>query len=329
MSSRVFGPVPSRRLGRSLGVDLTPRKACTYDCLYCQLGRTTHRTIERKEWFPLEQIVAQVRERLPSRPDYVTLSGSGEPTLYGPIDELIARIKSLTGLPVAVLTNGSLLWQPDLRQQLRSADLVVPSLDAGCDAMFQAVNRPHEAIAFDRMVDGLVAFRQEFSGAFWLEVMVVGGYTATDWQIDALAACVDRIGPDRVQLNTVTRPGADERAAAVSADQLSQYGSRFRPSAEVIADFRGVHREPQFQASRAEVLTLLQRRPCSISDVASGLGLHEHEVVKHLECLLASGAIELVAVGGQPYYRGRATAATDAGRCGLAARPDRPSSPGS
>jgi len=303
MTRYVFGPVPSRRLGRSLGVDLTPFKTCSYDCIYCQLGRTTQKTIERKEWIPLDRIVAQLPERLTSQPDYITLSGSGEPTLYSRVGELIARIKTLTDVPVAVLTNGSLLWQEALRGQLLQADLVIPSLDAGSEAMFQAVNRPHEQISFGQMVDGLVAFRQEFKGAYWLEVMVVGGYTATVEEIGKLAACVDRIQPDRVQLNTVTRPPAEHEATAVSAERLSYFCSLFRPVAEVIADFRAVHQEAEFVASRNEVLTLLQRRPCSVSDVASGLGMHENEVVKYLEELRVAGAIEALATEGKRYYR--------------------------
>ncbi len=303
MTRCIFGPVPSRRLGRSLGVDLTPFKTCSYDCIYCQLGRTTNKTIERKEWIPLDRIVAQLPERLTSQPDYITLSGSGEPTLYSRVGELIARIKTLTDVPVAVLTNGSLLWQEALRSQLLQADLVIPSLDAGNEAMFQAVNRPHEQISFGQMVDGLVAFRQEFKGAYWLEVMVVGGYTASVEEIGKLAACVDRIQPDRVQLNTVTRPPAEHEATAVSAERLSYFCSLFRPAAEVIADFRAVHQEAEFVASRNEVLTLLQRRPCSVSDVASGLGRHENEVVKYLEELRVAGAIEAVATEGKHYYR--------------------------
>ena len=129
--NHVFGPVPSRRLGRSLGIDLVPFKTCTYDCIYCQLGRTTNKTIDRKEWFPLEAIFEELKGKLSSNPDYITLSGSGEPTLFSRIDELIQRIRSITDTPIAVLTNGSLLWQQTLRNQLSDAHLVIPSLDAG------------------------------------------------------------------------------------------------------------------------------------------------------------------------------------------------------
>ena len=142
MKNHIFGPVPSRRLGRSLGIDLVPHKTCSYDCIYCQLGRTTCKTIERKEWVPLDAVVAELETKLSPRPDYVTLSGSGEPTLYSRLDELIDRIKHLTDIPVAVLTNGSLLWQEVVQQQLAAADLVMPSLDAGNATAFHLVNRP-------------------------------------------------------------------------------------------------------------------------------------------------------------------------------------------
>jgi len=272
MSSQIFGPVPSRRLGRSLGVDLVPFKTCTYDCIYCQLGRTTCKTIERKEWVPLDRVLEELAEKLSSKPDYITLSGSGEPTLFSRVDELIDRIKAITEVPVAVLTNGSLLWQEDVRHQLMNADLVVPSLDAGDEAMFRLVNRPHHEISFEQMLDGLIAFRREFRGEYWLEVFVVGAYTAIGGELAKAAKCVDRIKPDRIQLNTVTRPPAEKYALGVSPGRLAELASTFRLPAEVIADFRGVHRQAEFVAGRKEILDMLRRRPCSIDDIADGLG---------------------------------------------------------
>jgi wyosine [tRNA(Phe)-imidazoG37] synthetase (radical SAM superfamily) len=166
MSSQIFGPVPSRRLGRSLGVDLVPLKTCTYDCIYCQLGRTTCKTMERKEWVPLDGVLESLKEKLSSKPDYITLSGSGEPTLYSRIDKLIDQIKAMTDVPVAVLTNGSLLSHEDVRKQLMAADLVIPSLDAGDEAMFRLINRPHEEISFPQMLDGLIDFAAIFAESF-------------------------------------------------------------------------------------------------------------------------------------------------------------------
>jgi len=303
MSSHVFGPVPSRRLGRSLGVDLVPFKTCTYDCIYCQLGRTTCKTIERKEWVPLDGVLEDLKEKLASSPDYITLSGSGEPTLFSRVDELIDRIKAMTDVPVAVLTNGSLLWQEDIRRQLINADLVIPSLDAGDEAMFRLVNRPHEKISFEQMLDGLIDFRRDFRGEYWLEVFVLGAHTAVPGEFAKVAKCVDRIRPDRVQLNTVTRPPAESFAIGISRERLTELARMFNPPAEVIADFRDVHGLAEFAASREDVLDLLRRRPCSIDDIAGGLDMHRNEVIKYIEELNAENLLEESLVAEKLYYK--------------------------
>jgi len=303
MSSQIFGPVPSRRLGRSLGVDLVPLKTCTYDCIYCQLGRTTCKTLERKEWVSLDGFLEELKEKLSTKPDYITLSGSGEPTLYSRIDALIDRIKAMTDVPVAVLTNGSLLWDADVRKQLMAADLVIPSLDAGDEAMFRLVNRPHDEISFTQMLAGLIDFRCEFRGEFWLEVFVVDAYTAIPAELAKVAKCVRRITPDRLQLNTATRPPAEKYVAGVSPQRLAELGALFHCPAEVIADFRGAHRQPEFVASREEILELLRRRPCSIDDVADGLGMHRNEVIKYIEELNAENLLEESLTADKLYYK--------------------------
>lgn len=303
MSRYVFGPVPSRRLGRSLGVDLIPFKTCSYDCIYCQLGRTTCKTIDRKEWVPLTEVVAELQHRLSSNPDYITLSGSGEPTLHCQVGELIAHIKEITDVPVAVLTNGSLLWQEDVRQQLLGADLVIPSLDAGEDSTFRLVNRPHNAISFAQMLTGLIEFRRQFRGQYWLEVFILDGYTTIPAELSKLANCVSRIEPDRVQLNTVTRPPAEKHAVGVSRERLAELSSIFQPKAEVIADFRDVHRAPEFAAGREEILAMLRRRPCSVEDIAGGLGMHRFEVIKHIEELNAENLLDQSLIAGTLYYK--------------------------
>jgi wyosine [tRNA(Phe)-imidazoG37] synthetase (radical SAM superfamily) len=303
MSSQIFGPVPSRRLGRSLGVDLVPLKTCTYDCIYCQLGRTTCKTMERKEWVPLDGVLESLKEKLSSKPDYITLSGSGEPTLYSRIDELIDRIKTMTDVPVAVLTNGSLLWHEDVRKQLMAADLVIPSLDAGDEAMFRLINRPHEEISFPQMLDGLIDFRRDFRGEFWLEVFVVDAYTAIPAELAQVAKCVKRITPDRLQLNTATRPPAEKYVAGVSPQRLAELASLFHCPAEVIADFRGVHRQAEFIVGREEVLELLRRRPCSLDDVAAGLGMHRNEAIKYIAELSAENLLEESLTAEKLFYK--------------------------
>ena len=171
----VFGPVPSRRLGRSLGVDLVPFKTCTYDCSYCQLGRTTRLTVERKEWVPMDAILDELKRKLTCRPDYITLTGSGEPTLHSCLGQLIEHIQAMTRIPIAVLTNGSLLWQHEVRKELALADVVLPSMDAGGAFTFTCINRPQASLSFETLVEGLVEFRRAFSGHYWLEVFLWGG----------------------------------------------------------------------------------------------------------------------------------------------------------
>jgi len=299
----IFGPVPSRRLGRSLGVDLVPFKTCTYDCIYCQLGKTTNKTIERKDWVPTDSVIEQLKEKLDSKPDYITLSGSGEPTLFSQLEELIYRIKDITDIPVAVLTNGSLLWLPEVRRALKPADLVVPSLDAGSNQIFQYVNRPHPDITFSKMLEGLVKFCNEYTGKYWLEVFLLAGVTTPEIEIKRLKICINSICPDKVQVNTVTRPPAENFAEPVPQKQLNELAAQLYENAEVIADYKNVHKQQDFSARREDVLTLLKRRPCSIEDIAAGLGLHRNEVVKYVEELSSEGKIESKPQNQELYYR--------------------------
>jgi len=298
----IFGPVPSRRLGRSLGVDLVPFKTCTYDCIYCQLGRTTNKTMQRKEWVPLEKVVEGLKSHLSSKPDYITLSGSGEPTLYSRIGELIGKIKDLTEIPVAVLTNGSLLFLPGVRRDIMQVDMVIPSLDAGSDTLFQYVNRPHKDIVFDRMLQGLIDLRNEYNGQYWLEVFLLGGVTSTKREIQNLTQCIERISPDRVQVNTVIRPPAESFALPVPKDQMETLSAQLAEKAEIIADYRHIHTQKTFTAARDDILELLRRRPCSIEDIAEGLGLHRNEVVKYVEDLSRQGQIHSEAQNNRLYY---------------------------
>lgn len=301
----VFGPVPSRRLGRSLGVDVVPFKTCSHDCIYCQLGRTTCLTADREEWVAPDAVLRDVEAHLASRPDYITLSGSGEPTLYAGIGRVIRGIKAMTDIPVAVLTNSSLLWRDDVKDELGAADLVVPSLDAGCEAVFQAVNRPHKEITFERLLEGLVSFRRGFRGACWLEVFLLAGYSAMESELAKLAQCAARVGPDRIQLNTVTRPPAESFAVGVGAERMAELAGLFGQGAEVIADFDSACETPEFAASRADVLEMLRRRPCSLDDIAAGLGMHRNEAVKYVEDLSAGGLLTQSWCRSKIYYQAR------------------------
>ena len=293
-------------MGRSLGVDLVPFKTCTYDCVYCQLGRTTNKTLERKDYVVAAAILSELKRKLADRdrPDYITLAGSGEPTLNSGIGKIIRGIKGMTDIPVAVLTNGSLLWMDEVQEALMAADLVIPSLDVGDDASYQQVNRPHEGIPFDRMVQGLDAFTKRFKGEVWLEVLLLAGVTGISTETEKIAAIANRLGVARVQLNTATRPPAEEFALALSAEQLSELKGLFHGHVDVISEnVQAITDDAALgQASDADILALLTRRPCTVEGIASGLALHANDVLKRVLLLRQRSAVKAVRKDNTLFY---------------------------
>jgi len=300
--NRVFGPVPSRRLGRSLGIDLVPFKTCTYDCIYCQLGRTTELTDERRDWVDITGIEKELEKKLAADPDYITIGGSGEPTLHSGIGVLITMIKGISDIPVAVLTNGSLLWREDVRNDLMGADLVVPSLDAGDQATFEAINRPVPSIPFEKMVEGTISFTRLFSGKCRLEVFIVEGVNSSIGDAKRIAEWAQKIGPDEVQLNTVSRPPAEPSAVRASMTRLEDISRLFSPPAEVIADHPSRDDSGEHQASEQSIIELLGRRPSTIDDIARGLDIHMHEAIKHVNNLTRRGAVGSTKRNDAVYY---------------------------
>ena len=305
-ASCVYGPVPSRRLGCSLGLDLIPYKTCSYDCVYCQLGRTTELTTIRRPFLDVGRALDELAQRLQviDRPDVVTLAGSGEPTLNEGMGDLIRGIRRLTDVPVAVITNGSLLTDPAVRADLILADLVVPSLDAGDEATFRLVNRPHADIRFAPMVDSLVEFSARFAGKLWLEALLVAGLSDSDEQVRRLAELTARVNPGRVQLTTICRPPADPSVSAVPEERLRELARLFPGTVDVVA---APSTDPSILegsggATGDDVMALLARRPCTPEDVARGLGLPAVEALKILEALRATDQACVRPMNGRTYY---------------------------
>ncbi len=302
----LFGPVPSRRLGLSLGVDVVPMKTCSQNCIYCQLGRHGKQTLERRSYVPADAVLAELSERLADglRADYITFSGSGEPTLNSDLGAMIDGVRAMTDIKVAVITNGTLLSDAAVRTDCGKADLVLPSLDAPDPETFRKINRPHENIRFETFVDGLCRFRDEYSGPIWLEVFFLEGVNTDDDQIARMRELIDRIRPDRVQLNTAVRPTAEADVGAVEESQLRAIAEKLGFDAEVIADFsRPVHRK-RLDETEGQILELLQRRPCSLEDIHRGLGVSAVAATKHIEVLIASGRIRPQRRGGKIFYAG-------------------------
>jgi len=220
VKSIVYGPVPSRRLGISLGVDIIPYKNCSYDCIYCQLGKTTNQIIQRKSLVLIDSVMDEIKEVIKENSDidYITFSGSGEPTLNQDIGEMIRRIKGFTQIPVAVLTNGSLLWDKQVREDLSGADLVVPSVDAVSEDVFQRINRPLEELKVNKVLGGIKDFCENFGGKIYLEIMLVKDINDSKKEIGRLNKFIRELNVDKIQLNTVIRPPGDPTARPLDAE---------------------------------------------------------------------------------------------------------------
>lgn len=294
----LYGPVPSRRLGQSCGIDIVPFKVCTLDCVYCQLGRTTEKTLERKEYVPVEPVLAELRERLEQglEADFITIGGSGEPTLNSRLDELIDGIKKMTDIPVVILTNSTLLTEKDVRADCAKADVVLPSLDAGDEQSFQKINRPHADISIEKLISGLCAFRNEFAGVIWLEVFLVDGMNTDAGQIGKIKDAIERIGPDKIQLNTAVRPTAEASIKRVAAEKLGAIAEELGDKCEVVSASCAANVPSYVKGDtrydiRNTVLSILKRRPCSLKDICSALGLHSNEALKYISHLQQEGVI--------------------------------------
>jgi wyosine [tRNA(Phe)-imidazoG37] synthetase (radical SAM superfamily) len=289
----VYGPVPSRRLGFSLGVDLVPYKTCSLDCIYCQLGKTTQKTVERKMYTRREDVCAEIEEVLKKTKqiDYITFSGSGEPTLNSEIGILIKAIKKITAVPIAVLTNGTLLFREDVRKDLEEADVVLPSLDAVSDRVFEKINRPHEALKIDSIVDGLKRFRVLYRGQIWLEVMLVKNVNDNIKELRRIRNVISEIQPDKVCLNTVVRPPAEIYARPLGRDEMIAAKNLLDKNCEVIAEFHGRKAE-EVQHVENAILEMSQRRPLTIIDIANVFGISETNAEKYVNSLKESGRLK-------------------------------------
>lgn len=302
--SAVFGPVPSRRLGYSLGVDVVPHKLCPYDCVYCQIGTTTCKSTQRGEFVPLQEVLDEIQEVLDSGvvPDYITISGSGEPTLYSRLGELVDGIRKFSTIPTAVITNGALLSDAQVRLELMNVDLVMPSLDAGNEAVWRAVNRPGIEMSYDAMVAGLESFSREYRGTLWLEILFVEGFGDPEKTVEQLKPVLARVKPQRIQLNTVVRPPAESSARPVSRAVLEKMARRLGPHAEVIVPFEKERAQPVSADLTGEILGLLARRPCTAADIAAGLGQPEKVVGATLDTMKAQGTVTAKSVDGREYF---------------------------
>lgn len=294
--NHLFGPVPSRRLGISLGIDLTPQKACTLNCVYCECGKTDNITLERKEYIPTDEVIVELKEYLSTDPelDAITFSGSGEPTLHSGIGDIIAWLKrEYPQHRVVVLTNGTLLWQSEVREALMSADLVVPSLDAVSEDIFHRINRPNKNLSNTEIIEGLVTFCDEFDGEVWLEVFLIPGINDTPEELARFRDVFERLRVDRIQLNSLDRPGAMQWVEPMPRENLMAIADMLGDEVEVIGKPIVRRGCASFSENlRGRILATIRVRPSTIDDLAVTLGMHILDVGKYLDVMIGEGEIE-------------------------------------
>jgi wyosine [tRNA(Phe)-imidazoG37] synthetase (radical SAM superfamily) len=303
----VFGPVPSRRLGQSLGIDTIPLKTCNWNCVYCQLGRTRPLTNQRKEYSPVEDILAEVGDALeahkPGEIDWITFVGSGETLLHSGTGWLIRQIKNLTPLPIAVITNGSLFYLPEARQELTAADAVLPTLDAGTAELYRKINRPPPDISFDRLVEGMAAFRNMYPGNIWVEVMLVQGLNDTSQALEDIAKVLQRIRPDVVHINLPTRPPVEAWVGPPSEESLMKALTILGSIAKVVHPTAGSFDLSGFDNLVDAIVGVITRHPMSQAELERTLERWSPgQLGRVLKDLVASGLVQVVERNGTRYW---------------------------
>ena len=289
----LFGPVFSRRLGHSLGIDIIPYKTCTFDCIYCECGPTTCLTVERCSWFPRAAVMAEIDDFLlrAATLDYFTFAGSGEPTLNSDIGWYICELKKRTTIPVAVLTNGALLAREEVRNDLLAADVVIPSLDAVSSGTFKRINRPHPEIQIEEVIKGISQFRKDFSGHIWLEILFVKNVNDSLEEVRQISEAVKIIQPDKIQIGTVVRPPAEQDTMPVSELFLEQAAEILNQGCEIIGIPQKTSSEPQQVTRDIEIVNLLKRRPTTIQEMSHAFNTDPEELRKQLHRLERAGKI--------------------------------------
>ncbi len=305
----LFGPVASRRFGLSLGVDLLPRKVCSFNCVFCEVGLTSLCTIERKEYVSTAEVIKELNEwkKLNVPADVVTIAGSGEPTLHTGFGEVIEEINSWDSYPTLLLTNSSLMFLPDVRKSALKAKILKASLSACDQKSFQALCRPHPDLSFEKIVEGLLAFRKMFKGKFWLEVFIVPGINDSYETVAGIARIAKELSPDKIQLNTAVRPAAESFAKPADEELLKKLAVLFEPTAEVVGLFK--FKKPieapagsDNEAIKQSIIKLISRRPCTLPEIALALNVPEAILLPLLKSLATNKAIFEEVRNNQTFY---------------------------
>ena len=291
----------------SLGVDLVPPKVCSLDCVYCEVGKTTKLTTNRMEYVKFDKVIAELQQFMSNSPniDYITFSGSGEPTLNSRIGDVLSYVKqNYPDIKTAVLTNGTLLSDQKLRSELLQADVILPSLDAVSQSAFEKINRPTSTLLAGTLIQGLIDLRREYKGKIWLEIFVLKGYNDSKQELDLLKEAILKINPDSIQLNTLDRPGTLTGLVPLSRKELQGIVDYWHlPNVEIIASASDRTTVGSFSGDiEAAILETISRRPCTLDDLHQSLGIHINEINKYLGTLEANNKIKAVALERGVFY---------------------------
>lgn len=306
-TKRVFGPVLSKRLGNSLGIDVIPHKTCSYNCIYCQLGSEENTITNLTNYYSVDEIIYELKEALLNNKniDYITFTGSGEPTLYKDLKKLIYEIKQITDIPVCIITNGSLLYKQEMRSNLLLADLIIPSLDAGNEETFKLIDNPNKEIDFDKMVEGLIEFKKVFKGEYWLEIFLLKDINDNEVELDDIIKIVKRIKPDRIQLITATRRVANEKAKALSDEELKKIKKYFNSKCDIEIDIPNIsenHKGNTRILTEDDIVNFLIRQPDTAYIIAKSFNENERKVKELLDLLIKKNKVREEIVNGVVSY---------------------------
>ncbi|MGM0508847.1 MAG: radical SAM protein [Fusobacteriota bacterium] len=285
----IFGPVPSRRLGVSLGIDLVKLKTCNLDCVYCEVGRTDETTMERKEYVDADRVLMELRDFLKDDPylDFITFSGSGEPLLNSKIGYIISEIKKMTDTKIAILTNGTLFYKDEVIDEVLEADIIIPSLDAASQEVFEKINRPNKELSIEKIKNGLINLRKKYKGEIALEIFMIDGLNNTKAELDNFKEVILKIKPDKIQLNSLDRPPVEGWVKKAPIEKLKEIKKYLGfNNIEIITKYKSRRLITSYNENAEElILNMLEKRPCTLKDLSEITGLNLAELNKYLDVL--------------------------------------------
>lgn len=295
----LFGPVPSRRLGVSLGIDLVEKKTCNLNCVYCECGEAPAMPSDRKEFVNIDAVILELKDYLKKgvHLDYITFSGYGEPTLNSSLGRLVREIKEITDSKICLITNSTTLVNKDIYPELLDIDLIMPSLDAVLEASFLKIDRPHSSIKLEEVINALIDFSKVYKGKIWLEIFMLQGVNDTEEELEKFMEIIKKIGVDKVQLNSLDRPAPVKWVKAMTMERLEEVKKLFIENSintEIIKKYKSRLDYKNFNSDYEKlILNMLEKRPCTLEDLKEIIKVKEDVLGNYLDILSKEKFIQI------------------------------------